>query len=264
MEEIILLNGDKWNVDELLSRMEDDHFYYGYCNNAMFSSSKVKDMSKSPKSYYYIDKYKKSQQPLRDGTLFHLSILEPDKFDKQVFCPVRSKSTQKYRQWKEEHTSTVYTLQEKEDAERLAQAFLLNQKAVSMIRDSKTEVPAVGMIQGIPFRAKADVLTNNGRVIDLKTCQNITNFKKDAYALGYNVQAYLYCQLFNISYKDFYFIAIDKKSLDIGIYSCSKEFYDTGKSQVTKVLDAYKIHIHNKDAEDVKDFIDNYIFEDTL
>ena len=264
MEEIILLNGDKWNVKELLERMVEDNFYYGYCSNAMFSSSKVKDMSKSPKSYYYIDKYKKSQQPLRDGQLFHLSILEPEKFDQQIFAPVRSKNTKAFREMKKETLRTVYTLQEKEDAERLAQAFLLNQKAVSMIRDSKTEVPAVGMIDGIPFRGKADVLTNSGRVIDLKTCQNITNFKKDAYALGYNVQAYLYCQLFNISYKDFYFIAIDKKSLDIGIYDCSKEFIETGKMTVKKVLDAYKIHLHNKEAEEVKDFIDNYCFVETL
>jgi len=264
MEEIILLNGDKWNVNDLLERMNEDNFYYGYCSTSMFSSSKVKDMSKSPKSYYYIDKYKKSQQPLRDGTLFHLSILEPDKFDKQIFAPVRSKNTIKYKEMKKENTADVYTLQEKEDAERLAQAFLLNQRAVSMIRDSKTEVPMVGMVDGIPFRGKADVLTNSGKLIDLKTCQNISNFKKDAYALGYNVQAYLYCELYKISYKNFYFIAIDKKSLDIGIYDCSKEFIESGKATVKKVLDAYKTHLHNKEAEEVKDFIDNYCFTDTL
>ena len=94
--------------------------------------------------------------------------------------------------------------------------------------------------------------------------KNITNFKKDAYAFGYDAQLYIYCKLFNVHYKEFWFIAIDKGSLDIGIYDCSKEFYESGRQQVQKVLDTYKTKMQDKSEEDIKDFIDNYYFSGSL
>ncbi len=260
-----LLDGKIWEVDDLVERMKDDQFYYGYCDKAMFSSSKIKNMIKSPKTFYYVNKYKKSEQALRDGYLFHTAILEPEKFSNNIFCPVYSKNTKTYREYVESYKGEqVYTLQEKENAERLAQAFTLHKKAVSMIGDSVFEKATFGFIDDIPFRAKADVLRNNGSIIDLKTCQNITNFKKDAYAFGYDAQLYIYCKLFNVHYKEFWFIAIDKGSLDIGIYDCSKEFYESGRQQVQKVLDTYKTKMQDKSEEDIKDFIDNYYFSGSL
>jgi len=265
MKEVTLLDGKIWEVSDLVERMIEDKFYYGYCSQAMFSSSKVKDMKKSPKTFYYINKYTKNQQPLRDGHLFHTSILEPEKFSNTIFCPVYSKNTKTFREWKENYKGdVVYTMQEKEDAERLAQSFTLNKRAVEMIGDSVFEKPAFGFIDKFPFRAKADVLRNDGSVIDLKTCQNITNLKKDAYVFGYDIQLYIYCKLFNINYKKFFFIAIDKKSLDIGVYDCSKEMYDSGKFQVENVLRQYKSNMQGKSDEEIKEFIDNYYFTGTL
>lgn len=265
MKEVTLLDGKIWEVDDLLERMKDDSFYFGYCASAMFSKSRISDMKKSPKTFYYVGKYKKNEQPLRDGHLFHWAILEPEKFSNALFCPVYSKNTKKFNEWKQSYSGeTVYTMQEKEDAERLAQAFTLNKRAVEMIGNSEFEKPAFGFINDVPFRAKGDVVRSNGSVIDLKTCQNITNFKKDAYAYGYDIQLYIYCKLFKIKYKDFFFIAIDKKSLDIGIYDCSKEMYQSGEVQVQNVLKAYQQNIHNKSDDEVKEFIDNYYFTGTL
>jgi hypothetical protein len=53
------------------------------------------------------------------------------------------------------------------------------------------------------------------------------------------MQCYLYCNLFGIEYKDFVFLAMDKKSLDIGIYYCSEEFYFDGEQKVEKALEVY-------------------------
>lgn len=261
---ITLLNGDIWEESELLDHMQDDSFYYGYCSKAMFSSSKVKTMAKSPKSYYYIDKYKTNDQPLRDGWLFHAAILEPHVFDAQVFCDTLTKGV-KFKELEQYHgKGNVYTKKEKQDAERLARAFTVNQPAMARLRNSKFEVPMFGVIDDIPFRGKADVLTDKGEIIDLKTCQNIANFRKDAYVLGYDIQTYIYSKLWNIKYDKFEFIAIDKKSLDIGIYKCSKEFYESGKRKVDNVLTAYKHHIQGRDKEEVTEFVNNYIFEDVL
>lgn len=261
---ITLLNGDVWEESELLEHMQDDSFYYGYCSKAMFSSSKVKTMAKSPKSFYYIDKYKQNEQPLRDGWLFHAAILEPHVFDAQIFCETQTKGV-KFKELESYHgKGNVYTQKEKTDAERLARAFTVNQSAMGRLRNSKFEVPMCGVIDDIPFRGKADIVTDTGKIVDLKTCQNISNFRKDAYSLCYDVQTYIYSQLWDIKYDKFEFIAIDKKSLDIGIYRCSKEFYESGKTKVTNVLTAYKNHIQNKEPEEVTEFINNYFFEDIL
>jgi hypothetical protein len=261
---ITLLNGDVWEEDQLLEHMFDDEFYYGYCSKAMFSSSKVKTMAKSPKSYYYIDKYQTNQQPLRDGWLFHAAILEPHVFDAQVFAKTLTKGVAFKELEKVHGKGNVYSQKEKQDAERLARAFTVNQKAMGALRNSNFEVPMFGVIDDIPFRGKADIITDTGKIIDLKTCQNISNFRKDAYAIGYDVQTYIYGQLWGKSYEDFEFIAIDKKSLDIGFYKCSKEFWESGKMKVQNVLSAYKNNIQGKDTQDVAEFINNYYFEDTL
>lgn len=55
-----------------------------------------------------------------------------------------------------------------------------------------------------------------------------------------------------------------KKTLDIGIYKCSKEFYESGKQKTKNVLTAYKEKIQGQNADDVTEFINNYYFEDTL
>ena len=261
---IKLLDGISWKKDELLERMIDDEFYYGHCNKNMFSSSKVKLMAKSPKSYYYVDKYQSSQQPLRDGWLFHAAILEPHVFDAQIFTKTLTKGVE-FKDLEAYHgKGNVYTKKEKQDAERLARAFTVNQFAMNRLRNSKFEVPMCGVLEDIPFRGKADIITDRGHIIDLKTCQNITNFKRDAYQMGYDIQTYIYSKLWDINYKKFEFIAIDKKSLDIGVYACSKEFYESGEHKVKNVLSAYKDKIQNQSADDVTEFINNYYFEDTL
>lgn len=53
------------------------------------------------------------------------------------------------------------------------------------------------------------------------------------------MQCYLYSNLFGIDYKDFVFLAIDKRSLDIGVYYCSEEFYYSGEQKVQHAIDIY-------------------------
>ena len=50
----------------------------------------------------------------------------------------------------------------------------------------------------------------------------------------------IYSELFNKPYEEFKFVAIDKGSLDIGIYDVSQEFYESGKEKVTKALETFE------------------------
>jgi len=112
------------------------------------------------------------------------------------------------------------------------------------------------MVQGYPFRGKADVLGKG--IVDLKTTADLKAFPYSAKKYGYDVQVYLYSELFNKPYEEFKFVAIDKGSLDIGIYDVSQEFYETGKAKVTKALEVFETFFIN--GAD----IDSYCIKGTL
>ena len=257
MDDIQLLNGERFRHDEILELMLDDKFYYDYLGKAALSSSSIKLLLDSPKKYKYVMQYgSPSTQGLRDGWLFHTCILEPEVFEKQIFVDVQSKNTKAYKLAKEEHDK-VFTMKEKNDAERLADAFLRNEHALQLITNCEFEVPAIGMVQGYPFRGKADVL-DSYRVVDLKTTSDLKAFPYAARKYGYDVQVYIYSELFNKPYEEFKFIAIDKGSLDIGIYDVSEEFYNSGKEKVTKALETFETFFIN--GAD----IDSYCIKGTL
>ena len=257
MDNIELLNGERFKHDEILELMKDDEFYYGYLGKAALSSSSIKLLLDSPKKYKYVTQYGSQESNALDaGWLFHTAILEPDVFEKQIFVDVQSKNTKAYKLAKEEH-GKVFTMKQKNDAERLADAFLRNEHALKLITNCEFEVPAIGMIQGYPFRGKADVL-DSYRIVDLKTTSDLKAFPYAARKYGYDVQVYLYSELFNKPYNEFKFAAIDKGSLDIGIYDVSEEFYLQGKAKVTKAIETFETFFIN--GAD----IDSYCIKGTL
>jgi len=50
-EQITLLDGKSWKIKEIISKMYDDSFYYGYLGKTALSSSSAKKLLDSPKSY---------------------------------------------------------------------------------------------------------------------------------------------------------------------------------------------------------------------
>lgn len=249
MEKIKLLDNKYYDKAELLKRMLDDDFYYGELNRLALSSSSLKTLLSSPKTYNYSLKYGSEESAaLTAGALFHWAILEPEKFASQKFVEVQSRNTKKFREAKEEF-GKVFTAKERSQAERLVDAFYRNEHAKELIRNSEFEVPVIGEVMDMPFRGKADVLGTN-RIVDLKTTTDIKGFSYSANKYGYDVQCYLYCNLFGKSHKDFYFLALDKGSLDIGIFNCSEEFYFRGEEKVEKALDLYnKFFIEGADLD---------------
>lgn len=256
---IKLLDNKEYNKQELIKRMYDDNFYYGDLNKLALSSSSLKLLIDSPKKYHYIQMYgQKESQGLRDGTLLHTLILEPEKWDQFVFVDVASKNSKAYREAKMEH-GVVYTRKEKQDAERVADALLKNEGALKLLTDCDYEVPTIGEVFGYPFRAKADVL-GAGRITDIKTCSDIKAFPYSAKKYGYDVQCFLYCSLFGIDYQDFKFLVIDKGSLDVGLWEVSEEFYNEGMEKVKYGISVYQDFFTNDEEID----LNNYIIKGTL
>lgn len=256
---IKLLDGTTEQKSKLIEKAYDDEFYYGDLNKKALSSSSIKLLVDSPKKYHYVQKYGSFEtQGLRDGRLLHTLVLEPEKWDEFVFVDVASKNAKAYKEAKEEH-GTVYTRKEKQDAERLADALLKNDKAQQFFYKSEFEVPQIGLINEYPFRGKADIITKGGGICDVKTTTDIRAFKYAASKYGYDIQVYIYCQLFNVNYFDFSFLVLDKSSLDIGVFEVSEEFYLRGKEKTELGISRYKEWFFLKEIN-----LDNYYITDIL
>jgi hypothetical protein len=255
---IELLNSSQECEETLIDAMYDDDFYYGELNKLALSSSTVKLLNDSPKSYKNALRYGNAQtQGMRDGWLFHTAILEPEKFHQLHFVNVKSKLTKAYKEAKLEY-GQVFTQKEREDAERLQDAFYRNEMALSMIQDSEFEVPMIGNVLGMPFRGKADILAGD-RIVDLKTTTDIKNFDKSVEKYDYAGQVFIYCTLFNMSYECFKFVMIDKRTLTLGLAHCDKALYERGKASVQKAINTYKEYF--VDERLTEDKLDNYYLE---
>jgi hypothetical protein len=236
---ITLLNGEVWGKDEILTQAYDDEFYYGHLGKHALSSSSLKMLLKSPKTYRNVTKYGSDTDTpaLRAGKLLHWMVLEPHKIDKLHFVEASTKNTNVYKHAEQEY-GEVYLEKEKKEAERLTDALLRNEAAINLINKSEFEVPAIEMLDGFAIRGKADILKDN-EIIDIKTTTDMaTSFRYSADKWGYDLQAYLYTKLFNVD--KFTFLVIDKKSCDIGVFEASEEFIARGEGKYKQAIDLYK------------------------
>jgi hypothetical protein len=253
---ITTFDGVKHQVDEILEKMYDDDFYYGYLGENALSSSSLKNILKSPKIYRDVmENGQDESQALRSGKLFHWMVLEPEKMNDLHIVEVASKNTKAYKEACKEHEN-VFTRKEVGDMEILAEVLKKNKKAMEILDGCQVEIPAIKMIKGIAFRGKADILRVD-EIVDIKTTTDVANFKWSAYKYGYDLQAYLYLKLFPGA-KKFRFLCIDKATKDIGIFDCSEEFLDSGRKKLEKGISDYKKFFKNGEN------IDDYTIEGTV
>ena len=250
---IKLLDHTTVDLQETLDNMHSDAFYYDHLNlDKALSYSSLKWLLKSPKWFAHMRKKGMTEsQALRDGKLVHTQILEPQKYDKFTFVDTSSKNTTKWKLAKEQNGADLtYTLKEKYMCNRIATAFLQNNSCVNFLGNgSETEVPALVEIDGIAIRGKADIFREGQFIADVKTTNDgLKDYEqKDgslknqfAYTIGkydYDLQAYLYTQLFNVP--DFYWLVIDKTTTDIGVFKASEETLESGQLKLEASLQLY-------------------------
>lgn len=236
---ITLLNGETYLQEEIVGMAYNDDFYYNYLGKNALSSSSLKTILKSPKTYRNILNYgdPNSDSPaLSAGKLAHWMILEPHKINKLHFVDATTKNTKIYKEAKAKY-GEVFLTKEKNAAERLTDAVLRNEAAIKLLNKSEFEVPQVQMLDGLPFRGKADIIQGD-TIIDYKTTAELNTFKYSADKFGYDLQAWLYLKLFDK--KKFTFLVIDKASTDIGIFETTDEFLARGENKFKQAVDNYK------------------------
>lgn len=254
---ITLLNNEVWGREEILSNMYDDSFYYDVLGQHALSSSSLKMILKSPKTYRNILKYGQAEsKALTDGKLLHWLVLEPHKIQELNIVDASTKSTKVYKEAKAKY-GEVYLQKEVSAAERLADAVLRNEAATRLLNKAEFEVPAIAMLEDLPIRGKADILKGD-TIIDLKSSgTDLASFRYSADKFGYDLQAWLYLQLFPQANK-FTFLVIDKNSTDIGIFETSEEFLESGRQKFLKAIETYRYFFEQGND------LDQYVMRATL
>lgn len=251
--DITLLNGEIVSKADTLKKMQGDAFYYGEMGtDKALSYSTMKHLLKSPKWFEHKRRNPDpATQALRDGNLVHCEILEPEKYQLYQFMDVSTKNTIKFKDAVKKYGKQyVYTMKEKYMNNRIASAFLQNDRCVSFLEGAEVEVPALESFSGIPVRGKADIYKAGQYVADVKTtADGVANVElkggevKNQFAFtvskyDYDLQAYLYTQLFNVP--DFYWLVIDKATTDIGVFKASEETLESGQLKLEAALQVYE------------------------
>jgi hypothetical protein len=191
------------------------------------------------------------------GGYFHTAILEPEKLASFKIVESTSRNT---KQYKEISGGEMCLLQsEADNINLMTDKIMANDICRDLISPTNAgymneyEKPMIREIEGVMWKGKADIINHEeSLVIDLKTTGDIDRFQWSAKKFNYDSQAYIYQQLFGY---EMLFIAIDKKTHQIGMFDCSPKFYESGKEKVIKAIEVYDLFYKTDDFDPAQYFI---------
>ena len=241
----------EWNKKEVLDKLVDDEQYYGAFGRQFRSNSDIMTLLTNPLA---LGTPQKPNINFLVGGYFHTAILEPNKLKKYKIVESSTRNTKAY---KEISGGEMCLLQhEVDNLEMLIDTMKANNVCKGLIEGINVEYeqPGIKEIEGLWWKGKADIVNHDERlIVDLKTTSDITKFRSSAFRYNYDSQAYIYRKIFGY---DLIFIAIDKKTGQIGIFDCSDAFYESGKNKVQQAVEQYKLFYDNPDF-DPKDYFIN-------
>ena len=224
------------NKKEILDKLEEDEHYYGKFGQQYLSNSNIGTLLNNPEN---LSKPTNKTSAMLIGGYFHTIILEPDKVKNFRIIESSSRNTKKY---KEISGGELCLLQEEADKINLMTDKLLSNKFIeSLIRGTNIiyERPEIGKINDLDWKAKADIINYDEHlVIDLKTTNDIDNFRYSAKRYNYDSQAYIYQKLFGF---DMVFIVMDKNNHKIKVCDCSPQFLERGSEKVNKASEIFNL-----------------------
>lgn len=242
--------------EEIINLLRNDKEYYGGIGKQYLSNSDIGVLLSNPKDY---GKYRADNKSFSDGRYFHQLILEPDKALDFKFVDTGTRLTKEYKEFVKDNNLPFCMLKkEKDEIENLVRVMTGNLSFFEQIyKDgNQYEVPAIGEIQGMMWKGKADIITDEC-IIDLKTTSDINKFKWSAKSYNYDSQCYIYQQLFG---KPLVFYVVDKLSQQLGIYTPTENFILSGEQKVAKAIEIHRKYFGGNPTDN----INNHFIEEDL
>lgn len=241
---------------DILEILKDDVSYYGEFGKQYLSNSDIGTLLTNPKAFGIS---RPDNANFAKGRLFHQLILEPEKASEWEFVDVASRNTKAYKEFIAERDVEFALLQkEADEISQLVTTMMANVDFYDDIRhdENQYEVPAVGEIEGVMWKGKADIV-HPDMIIDLKTTSNIDDFKWSARKYNYDSQCYIYQELFG---KPLVFYVIDKTNNMLGIFRPTEEFIRGGADKVRRAVDVYNKFFGDNATEDINYFyVEDYL-----
>jgi hypothetical protein len=226
-----------------------------YLSSDGISKSGLDQISRSPAHYQVWLKEKPEPTPsMVFGTAVHAALLEPDAFaSRYVQAPNYDRRTkvgkEQYEEWAKENSEKIALSSEQiQKIREMQDAFWSNRtisliapKAISEIsvfwEDSETKIKC---------KARADVVTQDCLILDLKTTDDASQdaFARYAWTYRYHVQAAMYLAGIGAAMErqltDFIFVAIEKNPpYAIGLYLADKALIAAGKDAMRRDITRY-------------------------
>jgi hypothetical protein len=240
----------------ILDLLRDDNEYYGGIGKNYLSNSDIGTLLDNPKDFR---KPREDNKAFAEGRYFHQSILEPEKIKDVKFVDVTTRTTKEYKEFCSANNLPFCLLKKEiDDVKNLVKIINGNIAFFEEIykEGNQYEIPAIAEIQGMMWKGKADIVTNEC-VIDLKTTSDIQKFKWNAKKYNYDSQCYIYQILFG---KPLVFYVIDKVTGILAIFKPTEEFVKGGELKVARAVDMYQRYF----SENPSDSIDNYYIDEFL
>jgi len=242
------------NKKQILQKLKIDEHYYGTFGKQYLSNSDIGILLNNP---LQLGAPSKPNPNFLVGGYFHTAILEPEKLASFKIVEATSRNTKDY---KEISGGEMCLLQhEADNATLMTDKLMANDICRDLIlgsdfeRTVDYEEPMIKEIEGVMWKGKADIINHDEKlVIDLKTTGDIDRFQWSAKKFNYDSQAYIYRELFDY---EMLFIAIDKKTHQIGMFDCSPKFYESGKEKVIKAVEVYDLFYKTDDFDPAQYFI---------
>ena len=240
----------------ILETLRDDNEYYRGVGRNYLSNSDIGSLLTNPRTYGMV---REDNKNFAEGRYFHQLLLEPQKAVDVYHVDVSTRTTKEYKTYcTEKNIEFCMLTKEKEEIERLVSVMSGNIQFFEQIykAGNEYEVPSIAMIQGVMWKGKADIVTDDC-IIDLKTTSDINKFKYSAKAYNYDSQCYIYQQLFD---RPLVFYVIDKLTSQLGIYRPSENFVAGGEAKVARAIEVYNRYFGPGHMDDIV----NHYIDDVL
>lgn len=227
-----------------VERFKDDRQYYA--DTKYLSNSNIGRMMEDVHTFKkYLDgTYQYPSNPnFVVGRLVHTAVLEPEKYTDFKVVVAKDRRSKVYKEAVEEYGyDWVVTESEHLMAQEIRENIEKNSKLSDLLVFASNEVPFTNTINDVACKGKVDAVTEiDGRkvIIDLKTTgKPVTDFPKSARSFHYDRQAAMYLSLTGAD--EFLFLVANKETRNLGLYTCSDGFINSGMSKLNYALDMYK------------------------
>lgn len=242
---------------EVITQLRDDKEYYNGIGKKYLSNSDIGVLLNNPQDF---GKQREDSKAFMDGRYFHQLILEPEKAKEMLSVDVSTRTTKEYKAFCETH-NLPFCMLKKEQDEIQALVNIINGNIAFYDEIYKAgnlyETPAVAEIQGMMWKGKADIVTDE-MVIDLKTTSDIHKFKWSAKSYNYDSQCYIYQQLFD---KPLVFYVIDKSTGVLGIFRPTEDFVRGGEAKVARAIEVFNKYFSATPTDDIVNYyIDDFLY----